>query len=493
MRGPRPLPEPAGSPDEIPSLAEVARFLVRYRWLILGAALVASIVTFVVLRWVKPPRYRAVATLIAAPPQLPGSLRPKELPVQTYERLLASDAVLSETRRRLVEDEVIEPGQPLRLGDELAIELSVAERTELPLAPIVEVVAFSWDPERAATVANVWSAVFLERWGTLIGDDSGTSSDFVASELAEAREELARLQQKADEAAGESDQAVAEAQRRWDRRLATAAEEAEAVVNAHRRKNDAAIAAYNDETRLLMRARAAERLAVADQQRPLLLQILSLRTRLAQSPEVVLLERAAPGGSVSVELPSAAETVRMEEINPLHAELTLKLSELESQVEASIGEGGAEGVRTLLADLEQVQRQRLAGLRELQAERVVELDRLRRQQRLAFEELRRARQRELFTLSRRRQAGEAALSRELAPVQQLFDQLSRSLGDAELASSSRELPEVRLASAASPPVTAQPRRAGFYAVVALVLGGFAGLTLAIARELSSVRLREEPV
>jgi uncharacterized protein involved in exopolysaccharide biosynthesis len=489
LRSPRPVAEPAFSRDDVPSLAEVASFLLRYRWLIAGTALAAAIAAFVVVQWGAAPRYRAVATLLVVPPRVPGNLQPKELPIQAYERVLASDAVLAETRRRLAE-EVDAPAQPLRLGDDLAIRLSVAERTQLPLAPTLELVAFSPRPERSAAIANTWSAAFLEHWALLSATPLETSSEFVASEFSRARDELARLQEQASAVAAEGEEAIREIERRWERRIAATADEAEIAASRYRRQSDLAIGAYNSATRGVLQEVVAAQVPAAGDLGALISHIVSLRARMAESPEVMVLVQAPRDEAVS-EPGGLRAVVREEEINPLHAELSLRVAELESQVEPLLEATTAEEVRSLLAALELAQRERAAGLRDLQEERLLGLDRLRRDQRIAIEELRRGREKELAALARRQQLAQAASMRELAPAQQLFDQLSRSLGDAELAQSSRDLPDVRLVSAASPPVAAQPRRAGFYAVVGLVLGGSVGLALAVARELSGRKSEEQ--
>lgn len=488
LRSPRPVSEAEFARDEVPSLAEVAGFLLRYRWLIVGTAVLAAIAAFVVAQWGIAPRYQAVATLIVVPPRVPGNLQPKELPIQAYERVLASDAVLAETRRRLAE-EVAAPAQPLRVGDDLAIRLSVAERTQLPLAPTLELVAFSPRPERSAAIANTWSAAFLEHWALLSDTPLETSSEFVASEFSRARDELARLQEQVSAAEGEGEGAIREIEGRWERRIGAAADLAEVAASRYRRQTNVAIDAYNGATRGALQEVVAGELPPAGDLRALISHIASLRAQMAQSPEVMLLARA-PRDEVLPEPGKLHAVVREEEINPLHAELTLKVAELESQVEALLEPAIAEEVRSLLVALELAQRERAAGLLDLQEERLLGLDRLRRDQRLAIEDLRRGRGRELAALARRQQLTEAASRRELAPAQQLFDQLSRSLGDAELAQSSGDLPDVRLASAASPPVAEQPRRAGFFAVVGLVLGGLVGLALAVARELSGRRSEE---
>lgn len=489
-RSPRPVPKTPSSGDDIPSLAEAVRFLLRYRWLIVGVALVTAIAGFVAVRWGAPPRYRAVATLIVAPPRIPGNLQAEELPIQAYERVLASDAVLAETRRRLAEGEVPTSGQRLVLGDDLAIRLSIAERTERPLAPTLELVAYSTRPERAAVVANTWSEAFLDHWSALTGESSEASGQFVSEEFSKARDEVARLQQRAVEVAGESEVVVVDVERRWERRISEAVEEADLVASGYRQQTGVAIGDYNAETHRRLHALVEEELPPSGELRGLLLQIVALRARLAQSLEVMLLERGTGGNESRPELWSPPEVEWVEEINPLHAELTLRVAELESQVEALLGDAETHALRPLLVALELAQRERAAGLRTLQEERLRGLDRLRRRQRFAVEEFRRARERELAGIARQRQLSDSALARDLAPAQQLFDQLSRSLGDAGLVASSRALPDVRLASGASPPVAAQPRRAGFYAGLGFIFGSLAGIVLAVMRELA-VRAPEE--
>ncbi|HEX2253254.1 MAG TPA: Wzz/FepE/Etk N-terminal domain-containing protein [Thermoanaerobaculia bacterium] len=494
MSSVQPSPRPVSGVrerDEIPSLVDVVRFLGRQRWLILGCALAAAVAAFVYFRFLVPPRYEATATLVVVPPRIPDNLRPQELSVQGYERLLRSDAVLAETRRRLVQADVLAPGRDLEVGEELAVRLTVAPRTEAPLAPTLEAVAFSSDPARAAAIANTWSAAFLELSGGFLDDSLVASNRFLVAELEEARAKLVALEQQKIEAADEAAQARGELEARWEQRLEAAGAAGEAALGAARREHQAAVAEYDRASQRALEAVPAEGPLPSGALGAMVRQVASLRARLAQNPGVAVLESTdpahapGPGGRWSPRAVTWGE-----ELDPLHAELTLRLAEVQAGAEAlaaTAPEAERQRVHAMLAELERIERERAAGRRELHQERVLALERLRRRSELDLQRLGRQRERELAALDRRHQAAEAILERELVPARQLHDQLGRSVGEAELAEGARELPDVRLGSAAAPPVEGQPRRAGFRAVVALVLGGLAGVVLAMLRDLGAAR------
>ena len=93
------------------SFADVVAFFQRHWRLIFGTAFAAGFLTGLVVILFVPRSYEASATLVIVPPKFASDLKPSTLTVQGYQQLLESDAVIAETRRRLVAKGQIDPNK----------------------------------------------------------------------------------------------------------------------------------------------------------------------------------------------------------------------------------------------------------------------------------------------------------------------------------------------------------------------------------------------
>jgi len=503
--------------EDIPSLADLVRFLIRHWWVLGSCALAGGLAVSLAVAFLLPEKYEASATLVVVPPRFSSSLKPEALTVQGYQRLLESDAVIGETVRRLIEQGVIEEGKGLSLGEQLSSRIFVSRLSEATsLAPVIEAQGKSRDPEEAAIIANTWSAVFLDRLNDLMTGSLLPSLDFINQHYEQQLAEVEGLEKERLALADDFAQRHLELMRKWDGRIEALKARLQDETVSFRRETESRVAEQQAETRRVMLDLAREEgltpgagtgPGAGEAARPaelqeLLLQILSLRTDLAQTSPVLVLEKSITDDALWMSLlsdgqrqvPSSAATLglRSQEVNPLHGQLALRLSEVETRLQALAG--GAGGRRALeggLGQLEMKQLERSSELSSLQVERMAGLDGLRRRAATAVDEMERQRQRELDDLERQRVTAIAQKDRKLSYSKSLFDELAKNYNQASLAREGEEFEDVRLASRAVPPRSPIRPRLVLKSAVGILVGAFLGLLLAVVREVEDWGSRRE--
>jgi len=493
--------------EDIPNLADLVRFLVRHWWVLASLTVAGGLVVFLAVAFILPERYEASATLVVVPPRFSSNLKPEALTVQGYQRLLESDAVIGETVRRLIEQGVLEEGKGLSLGEQLSSRIFVSRFSEATsLAPVIEAQGRSRDPDKAAVIANTWSAVFLDRLNDLMTGSLLPSLDFINERYAHQTEEVESLEQERVALADDFQRRYSELMSSWDGRLEALKARLQDESVAYRQETGRLVAEQQAETRTVMQDLAGEvglilkpetELAGAESPRnavqDTLLQVLSLRTHLAQTSPVLILEKSISDDALWMTLtsdgrgtvPAAVATLglRTQEANPLHGELSLRISELESRLQ-TLADGADDwtGVEDRLSRLETMQRERSRGLSGLQVERAAGLDGIRRRAATAVEEMERQRKRELDDLERQRGTAIAKIDRKLSYSKSLFDELAQNHNQASLAREDEEFVDVRLASRAVPPRSPIRPRLILKSIIGVLVGAFLGLLLAVIRE-----------
>lgn len=515
MRGT--LGRPSLRNDEFVGVADVIRFF-RRRWVsVFGTALAFAVGVAVVLAVVRPAEYEASAALVVVPPRFASELRPATLSVQGYQRMLESDAVIGETIRRLTAAGILAERKTLRLGDQLESRIFVSRRAEeTPLAPIIEAVARARTGDKAAAIANTWVEVFLEKSRDLVIGSIAPTLTFIESQYAREKAELDRLAEEKIHAATDFQLRTDDAVLRWDQRLDAATTDWDRKLVDYKQQSEDLIAATQTETRKAMEAFAAAHglsLSAADggagpggARDPLagsdprgdveraLLQVVTLRIQLAQTPQFLVLEKAitddALWQSVTLsqsklfELQSlAGRSLLTQEINPVFGELALRLSRVETDI-VSLTTGGDDRrwVAEITAGLEKLQRERSADLAKLLAQRAVAFDESQRGKQLALEALSQKKEQELASLDRERDMRLQQIDRDLEHKRALFNELAANYNQATLARAEQNLADVRLGSPAVPAIEPLRPRLALKTTMALILGLFIGIVVGLVRD-----------
>ena len=106
---PSPPPPYRSDTDEL-SLVQLVRFFLRHWRLIAGMALAAGVTAAFYMAVSATHTYEASATLVIVSPSFSSGLKPPTLTVQGYQKLLESDAVLAEAKKRLLQTRFSAPG-----------------------------------------------------------------------------------------------------------------------------------------------------------------------------------------------------------------------------------------------------------------------------------------------------------------------------------------------------------------------------------------------
>lgn len=505
------LPAADSSQEGDPRLAEMVRFVRRHWIFIVCGALATAIAVILGVLLLVPPRYRASATLIVVPPGFASDLKPPALSLQGYQRLLESGGVLDETTRKLTEQGLLEPGRALAIGRTLETRIYVSRRSEeTPLAPIIEAVAVSRSAEEAAAIANAWAEAFLNHSRKLVVGSTAPAIELIESIYSRQRTDLEQLSEKRLELVSRYLGQEAELTERWDRKVNEATVAWDRKLVAFKKETEDRLAEYQTATRRMLEESAGQdgvdlsdvssgdpehNPAAADAElEKALRQVVSLRVQVAQTPRLLLLEKAVTDEALwqalalsqgrLVELqPLTERSLLSQEVNPVYTQLALRLAEVETGLQAYTG-GDRKRAELLTARLEQMQRERSAGLAKLLADRAVEFDRQQREKQLELERLQRQRRLELAALDSERNLRLAEIDRDLDSSRQLFTKLAASYNQVLVAKAEQKVPDVRLGSPAVPPIEPQPRRLAVKGLVALILGGLLSTAVALVREVN---------
>lgn len=476
------------------ALRDIVVFLRRNAVLIGGMALATAVVTTALVLLLVPPRYRASATLVVVPPTFSSNLKPPTPTIQAYQKLLESDAVVSEVAHELTTKGVLDKAEPLRLGAELETRIFVSrDADKTALSPMLELSARSRDPEHAAAIVNTWADVFLARNRKFMQGMISPTIQLIEEQYTGTRKDLEGLEKERAATADRFQEQEDRLANDWDEKMA-----------AYRSKIESRVVAFQAETR-----KSFEALAVASGREPsgqtiavesgagsesetelALSRLVVVRLQLAQTPQILNLEKSISddalwqalvltqttqeGTAVSDRLqPLLASTIVSQEVNPLYTELSSQAAHLEMSLQGR-QDSSAPRDLDLVRSLESLQRERSSGLRGLFDERDVHLAILDR-----------SRRRDLEALGRERDTTLTELNRDLNQKRALLQVLSDNYNQAVLQKAQQNIEDIRLGTAAVPPRRPEPRRLWLKAALAAFLGALLGLIVALGLKASS--------
>jgi uncharacterized protein involved in exopolysaccharide biosynthesis len=532
-----PLP-PSGTKEEI-TFADIVRFFGRNWRLIFGLAALAGLGTALVLLLLVPNTYEASATLYIVPPRVTADLKPRTLTIvpkkneasttlvilpqgfgsdlkpqpltiQSCQKILESDAVIAEVKKRLVAQTQFPFDRPLRLGAELESRISAARRPEEVTAPMLQAVARGRTGEQAAALANTWAEVFLERTREVIAGTTLSTVKSVDEQYLLARDNLAKIEDARVLDANALQKQVNEAATRWGDRITTFKGETSSLTATFQAETRRLVEEFHGQHSLEDRKAqlAALRRAYGELQEEQVrvtsllqlkhLQLDAARKQLAETPQLLTVHKAITDDALWRSLADSKSgnadwkamqqrSLATQEINPVHTSLSTKVAELEMDANALAPRGAAltkdlerisaemktleAQVRTDEANLEKLAREREAGLQELAEERGNKLSQLTRN-----------REEELDATKRQMDTRLGQIDRNIDQQRDLFRQLAETYNQAILAKGEDNAEGVRLSAPAVVPEQPQPRRWLAKALLFAFLGGMLGLAAALVRQ-----------
>lgn len=491
------------------SFTDVVHFFRRNWRLILGLAVLTGLGTTLVLLLV-PNKYEASATLYIVPPSFSSDLKPQTLTIQSYQKILESDAVIAEAKRRLVAQNQFPSDRPLRLGVELESRIFVARRAEEATTPMLQAVARGRTGEQAAALANTWAEVFLARTRELAVGSMSAAFQFIVQQYSRVRDSLAKIENSRIGEANAFQNRFNETAMRWGDRITAFKGETTSLITAFQAETDRLTEDFSSRhdidsrkgqlaaLRKVCGELQEEQARVVSQLDLKHLQLDAARSQLARTTPLVTLQKAitddalwrsvadAKGGSPDWKA-LQGRSLTSQEVNPVYTALSSKVADIEMDVTAMVPRAAGltkdldrinnemksleAGLRDDQATLEKLQRGRDAGLAELQEQRENKLARVQR-----------GRQTELDSVKSEMDTRLAELDRDIGPQRELFDRLAKNYNQALLVKGQQDLEDVQLGAPAVQPQTAQPRGLVTKSLLAFMLGGLVGIGASLIRE-----------
>lgn len=439
-----PAPDNTCAPGEL-GIDDVVRFL-RSSWKTgVAVAILAGGITGGVLLAL-PRTWESSASLLVSTPSFRSELKTDALSLQAYQRLLESAAVVDAARLKLRAAGILQAGEPLEVGLGLESRVLTAKRSEETLlAPIIEVKARARSPEAAMAIVDTWIACFLAHTSTLVVGNTVSTTALIEGQYQEHSKRLTELEDKRLKTAADFKKRNADLQEEWNTRLATCRAETGALLTTHQ----------NETGTLLAEARAGKRISERQAELDGLTKALAdLKSQLAMAAVFKAMGQDQTHANEAAVAPSQTYA---------------RLRDQERQLTERLAISQSAFAQDSLA-IDSLQRSRENAFATLADQRNALLSSLTARQRAALDTLRRE---ESSMLDR--------LDQELTPLRDLVSKLTRDMGQAQIAKAQQTVLDVRVASAAVKPETPLPRGAANKVLVAVVLGGMAGMAIALLR------------
>jgi capsular polysaccharide biosynthesis protein len=339
---------------------DVVHFFRRNWRLVIGPAALTGVGTALVLFLVVPRKYEASATLVIVPPRFSSELKPQTLTVQSYQKILESDAVVLETKKRVVRQGFWSIDKPLRLGKELESRIFVSRRAEeTTLAPMLQAVTRGRTGEQAAAIANTWAEVFLERTRELAVGSTSSTVQFIDQEYPRVRDALAKLEDARATEANVLQERHDRTATSWDDKITTLKNATTQLVADYEAETRRLVETFNSTKSLDNRGAQLEALRkaysdlqdeqarVASQLQLKQFQLEAARRQLASTAPLVTLQKAMTDESVWRSMADAKggnpdwatlqqRSLATQEVNPVYTALSEKVAEIEMDVNAMV-------------------------------------------------------------------------------------------------------------------------------------------------------------
>jgi uncharacterized protein involved in exopolysaccharide biosynthesis len=516
--GPQKSPPISSYASDERVFSDVIQFFRRNAALIFGTAFAVGLVTAALLLLTVGKKYEASATLVIVPPRFSSELKPQILTVLSYQKILESDAVIAEAKKRLVERGVLAAASQLRLGRQLESRIFVSSRAEeMTLAPMLQAVARGQTGEHAAAIANTWAEVFLERTRELVVGTTSSTVKFIDEQYPQIRDSLAKLEDTRVIEANTLQKQFNEASTRWGDRITTFKGETGSLIATFRAETRRLVEEFisqrnmdSRKTQLAALRKAYGELQEEQARVTSLLQLKQLqleaaRKQLSETPPLLTLQKAitddALWRSVADSRSGSADwkalqqrSLATQEVNPVFTSLSARMAEIEMDVNAMAPRAAAlktdlERINAEMKALESRVRMDDAELEKLTREREAGLQKLTEERENKLTQLSRSRDEELDGIKREMDTRLGQIDRNINQQRDLFNQLAKNYNQAVLAKGEQNVEDVRLGARAVAPEQPQPRGRAIKSLLAAILGGMLGIGVALVRESWGGRLR----
>ncbi|MGD8329017.1 MAG: hypothetical protein PVJ49_06240 [Acidobacteriota bacterium] len=338
----------------------------------------------------------------------------------------------------------------------------------------------------------------------MMADQLDATIDLVEAQYGQKRAEVAEREVDRDRVDADFQEQLIGAQNEWDELRSRLESEADRDLAEFTAETESLVAAYQVQTRDLLRA-AADELGLPEAGSPddgagvapnlavTWRRLVALRIQLAQTQQFVSLARAITDEALWEAQVSSAlggdfprgivdQRLMSQELNPAYSELSLQVADVEIALEAiDLDDRWRTMVRRAAQRIEGLQRERSAGLTSMLTMRNAAARAMRTQRDVRIRSESRAHQEAIEAIMRERDRALDGLARDIEQTTERLQQLAGPYEEAQLAAEQRNAADVALAS----PVSSSPgQRPGLLipVLVGLFLGAILGLLVAVLKD-----------
>lgn len=500
----------ATQPAEEFSLADGIRFLHRHRLLILGWGLGLGIAGAAASYALITPVFEAEALLKIDPPPTDLKTGNTSLNVPGYQRLVENDSVIAEVRARLITEGTISADASLQIGNQLKTASFLSKKDEsVAVAPYIQLIVRDANAERAATIANVWTEVFLQRVHAMNVGGTKNNVAVTESQFQQQRIKLSNAEDIRAKFADETQMKQSALLLEWERKIT------DAIQDAARTKAD-----YLNETKRLVESFPADknlevRTAIVEASREglqlLQTEKVGIKSRLEQRsnelatsktslvtiPKYLVTRKTISDDATWQAIVSGKMTEEerkkflsqgmiSETPNPEYDTLSSQITKLEIEVASLIPREGKleEDIKAksvMLQKDEIALRRDKASFDELKRTREIGVQALIENADLKIVQLKR--ERDIVVEGYKRQTDNrlAILDRDIAEAKTQYAILAKQYSDGQIAQFLADRQDIHLAAPAVAPTKPQSSKRTLFALGAAFFGVFLGLGHAVVR------------
>jgi len=426
--------------------------------------------------------------------------------VDTYRKILESDAIIAETKRALIEKNILSKNSALQIGKNIETRIFASPRIANPL---IEAVGRGKTPQLALEIVDAWTHSFLSAIQKINEDNVSSVLNSVETKYKEATTEYDAYEEQRKTLSIEFAKQIDQITDTWGGKINAFNEQTAELLNNYERETERLTGAFDVERNLFIRRRELHTLKEAyDEMQEEILRdssaLLKLKNRLTtmtallqEIPHYIEVQKAVSDEALWREAGKDSQSTDWkklqdrklvtQEINPNYLQLQGDILKTETDIaelKTSVVdlpqnlERLAQKIHEMESALQsdeiqfsKLQKDRESGLSNLQARRVTELEMLDRQK-----------EQELNEVNLEQDLKIGQINRDIQNQQQLVQALGKDYNRTLILNAQQAEGEVSLAALAVPPERAKSRHALAIIVAGAVLGALIGFLVALIKD-----------
>jgi capsular polysaccharide biosynthesis protein len=503
-----------GEKDDQIDLVGFIEVLWRRKLLVLLVPLLFGLTAFVfTLR--TPSMYSARATLVFRPPQVPASLNPEPLSLDSLnlKLIIESDLIAGRLTSELLQKKVVEPDTSI---EQIQAMLSVELLSEFDSR--MDLVVEMGSPEKVMTIANTWAQLSVVESESQSQSRLQASLRLVESQYQMTRKKLTDLELERKEQRDHSVHALLELEKSWSTRILDFSSETERLQNEYEKETQRLQLQFADQWKLdvlreELRIRKAKLAQYGNDVMDTEFTIKTKKDALTQiaeqaqsQPQYLVLSKALTDDALWEQLKGSEAglpeelnqiKLRSEVLNPAYQSLLEQLTATQIEYDTLIPKkdhlrNEVESLHKAIDELQSFLTTKEVERFALHKNRETEMNNLQVKHRIQREVLDKARASERYLLGHERDLRVTELTRGIAGMSSFFQPIAEKNREVQLDRSDEE-PFVKIGVLAVESRRLMARRTTWDSLIALAVGFILSVMLAFAFEYAqSIKVNDFP-